>query len=34
VVGYPVLVEVSGSVVAQAEHTLVVTPDGCRVLTN
>jgi len=33
VVGYPVLVEVSGNVVAQAEHTLVVTPDGCRVLT-
>ncbi|HYW02247.1 MAG TPA: hypothetical protein VE862_12310, partial [Candidatus Acidoferrum sp.] len=34
VVGYPVLVEVSGSVVAQAEHTLVITTDGCRVLTN
>src|SRR5208282_1865743 len=33
VVGYPVLVEISGSVVVQAEHTLVVTPDGCRVLT-
>jgi len=33
VVGYPVLVEVSSGVVAQAEHTLVVTSDGCRVLT-
>ena len=33
VVGYPVLVEESGKVVAQAEHTLIVTDDGCRVLT-
>ncbi len=33
VVGYPVLVEVSGKVVAQAEHTMIVTDDGCRVLT-
>lgn len=33
VVGYPVLVEVSENVVAQAEHTLLVTADGCRVLT-
>jgi len=33
IVGYPVLVEASGKVVAQAEHTLVVTNDGCRVLT-
>ena len=33
VVGYPVLVEASGKVVAQAEHTIVVTENGCRVLT-
>lgn len=33
IVGYPVLVEASGNVVAQAEHTIVVTDDGCRVLT-
>jgi methionyl aminopeptidase len=33
VVGYPVLVEASGNVVSQAEHTIVVTEDGCRVLT-
>ncbi len=31
--GYPVLVEASGKVVSQAEHTIVVTDDGCRVLT-
>jgi methionyl aminopeptidase len=33
IVGYPVLVEASGQVVAQAEHTIMVTNDGCRVLT-
>ena len=33
IVGYPVLVEASGNVVAQAEHTVVVTESGCRVLT-
>lgn len=33
VVGYPVLVEASGHVVAQAEHTIMVTENGCRVLT-
>jgi methionyl aminopeptidase len=33
VVGYPVLVEASGKVVSQAEHTIVITDDGCRVLT-
>jgi methionyl aminopeptidase len=32
-VGYPVLVEASGNIVAQAEHTVVITDDGCRVLT-
>jgi len=33
IVGYPVLIEASGHVVAQAEHTIVVTGNGCRVLT-
>jgi methionyl aminopeptidase len=33
VVGYPVLVEVSGQPIAQAEHTIVVTDSGCKVLT-
>ena len=33
IAGYPVLVEASGNVVAQAEHTIIVTQDGCRVLT-
>lgn len=30
---YPVFVEVSGKPVAQAEHTVLVTEDGCEVLT-
>lgn len=33
IVGYPVLVEASGNVVSQAEHTILVTENGCRVLT-
>jgi len=33
VVGYPVLVEASGQPIAQAEHTILVTEGGCRVLT-
>lgn len=33
IVGYPVLVEASGQVVSQAEHTIVVTENGCKVLT-
>jgi methionyl aminopeptidase len=33
VAGYPVLVEASGHVVSQAEHTMVVTETGCRILT-
>jgi len=33
VAGYPVLVEVSGQPIAQAEHTIVVTERGCEVLT-
>jgi len=31
--GYPVLREVSRGLVAQAEHTILVTSDGCEVLT-
>lgn len=30
---YPVLVESSGGLVAQAEHTIIVTQDGCEVTT-
>ncbi|MEM3440193.1 MAG: type II methionyl aminopeptidase [Candidatus Bathyarchaeia archaeon] len=30
---YPVLVEASGSPVAQSEHTVIVLKDGCEVLT-
>jgi len=30
---YPVFVEASGKPVAQAEHTVIVTRDGCSVLT-
>ncbi len=30
---YPIFVEVSGKPVAQAEHTVLVTKDGCEVLT-
>jgi methionyl aminopeptidase len=33
IVGFPVLVEASGRVVSQAEHTILVTENGCRVLT-
>jgi methionyl aminopeptidase len=31
--GYPVLVEVSGNIVTQAEHTLIVKENGCEILT-
>ncbi|MHC1591995.1 MAG: type II methionyl aminopeptidase [Candidatus Helarchaeales archaeon] len=31
--GYPVLIESKKGVVAQAEHTVIVTPDGCEVVT-
>ena len=31
--GYPVLIEASGKVVTQAEHTLIVKENGCEVLT-
>jgi len=30
---YPVFIEASGKPVAQAEHTVVITKDGCHVLT-
>ena len=33
IAGYPVLVEASGQPIAQAEHTIVITDNGCRVLT-
>jgi methionyl aminopeptidase len=32
--GYPVLKEEAGRLVSQAEHTLIVTEDGCRVTTD
>ena len=31
--GYPVLHDVAGSLVSQAEHTMIVTEDGCVVTT-
>ncbi len=31
--GYPVFIEASGKPVAQAEHTVVITKDGCHILT-
>jgi methionyl aminopeptidase len=31
--GYPVFVEVSRKTVTQAEHTMLITEDGCEVLT-
>ena len=33
ITGYPVLLEAAGQPVAQAEHTVIVTEDGCRVTT-
>ncbi|HIE31511.1 MAG TPA: type II methionyl aminopeptidase [Methanosarcinales archaeon] len=30
---YPVLTEVTGALVSQAEHTVIVTTDGCEVIT-
>ncbi len=33
VMNYPVLTEVQGSMVAQSEHSVLVTSKGCRVLT-
>jgi methionyl aminopeptidase len=33
VMGYPVFVEVSGKPVTQAEHTVLITSNGCEVLT-
>lgn len=34
IMGYPVLVEASGSVVTQAEHTVVVRQNDCEILTD
>jgi len=31
---YPVLIESAGGLVAQAEHTIVITQDGCEVTQN
>jgi methionyl aminopeptidase len=33
ITNYPIFVEVSGKVVAQAEHTVLIVEDGCKVLT-
>jgi methionine aminopeptidase len=33
IMGYPVLAERSGNIVAQAEHTVIVTKKGCLVTT-
>jgi len=33
ITGYPVLVEATGKIVTQAEHTLIVKENGCEVLT-
>jgi methionyl aminopeptidase len=33
IMSYPVLTDVASGVVAQAEHSVLVTPDGCRILT-
>jgi methionyl aminopeptidase len=31
--GYPVLKEDDGELVSQAEHTVIVTDDGCEITT-
>ena len=33
IAGYPVLVEASGKIVTQAEHTIIVKENGCEILT-
>jgi methionyl aminopeptidase len=33
IMSYPVLTEVAHGIVAQAEHSVIITKDGCRVLT-
>lgn len=33
IMGYPVLTDIASGVVAQAEHSVLVTSDGCRILT-
>jgi len=33
VMSYPIFIEASGKLVAQAEHTVLITKDGCEILT-
>jgi methionyl aminopeptidase len=33
IMGYPVFIEVSRKPVAQAEHTVLITENGCEILT-
>jgi methionyl aminopeptidase len=33
ITSFPVLKEVGGGMVSQAEHTLIVTEDGCEITT-
>ena len=33
IMSYPILTEIAGGIVAQAEHSVVVTSSGCKVLT-
>ena len=33
IMSYPILIETAGGMVSQAEHSLIVTSNGCRVLT-
>jgi methionyl aminopeptidase len=30
---YPILKEVQGGLISQAEHTVIITKDGCEVIT-
>ena len=30
---YPILKEIQGGLISQAEHTIIVTADGCEVIT-
>ncbi|MGP8331740.1 MAG: type II methionyl aminopeptidase, partial [Methanosarcinaceae archaeon] len=33
IMSYPVLKEVEGGLISQAEHTVIVTDDGCEIIT-
>ena len=33
IMGYPVLTDIAHGIVAQAEHSVIVMADGCRVIT-